>query len=220
MFRILAAIVAVALLASCSGPGGGISPVIVGIRQDPRPVDVTQFPPFALQGWKIEVPKTLRVSEANTYKPVADIVWRGDDFGDRYAQIEQIFDTAMSRVKPHFDGNLPLAVQIRVEKFHAVTQKTRYSFSGLHEIEFILQANNAVTGEIVIPAYRVNTTFRALGGYEALDAERRGITQKVRIIDQLERRIQEELAGLERGSLPTRIVGAQAEPDASTEPQS
>ena len=32
---------------------------------------------------KIVVPQTLRVSEANSYRPNADIVWRGDPPGDR-----------------------------------------------------------------------------------------------------------------------------------------
>ncbi len=42
----------------------------------------------------VNIPRTLKVSESNVYYPRGDIVWRGDPIGDRYEQIEAIFQSA------------------------------------------------------------------------------------------------------------------------------
>ena len=36
---------------------------------------------------RVNVPRTLKVSEANTFLPKADIVWRGEPRADRHAQV-------------------------------------------------------------------------------------------------------------------------------------
>jgi hypothetical protein len=46
--------------------------------------------PVAVNDIKVNVSRELRVSEAELYYPVADIVWRGDVRGDRYEQVSAI----------------------------------------------------------------------------------------------------------------------------------
>ena len=193
--KIYASLAMLVLLAACSGGLDNGLNILAVPQGDPRPVDVTALPPMRVTSWQVSVPETLSVSEANGIKPVADIVWRGDRFGDRHAQVSDIVNDGLARAARRINGNLPVVLIVDVERFHAVTERTRYAYSGKHEIRFGLQINNADTGAIIVPRYLDDITFRAYGGYEALDAERRGITQKSRILDQIEQRVYQELTG-------------------------
>lgn len=186
-------LVAALLLSACSSGGSGGQ---FAARSGPQnTVDVTQLPSMRVVGLLVEVPDSLVVSEANSYKPVADIVWRGDPFGDRRAQIKVIFENAMAQGVSQLQGNLPVVVHIEVRKFHALTERTRYSIGGTHAIDFLLSITNGRTGEEIVPAYLVSTDLRAFGGEEALAAERIGQTQKVRITTHLAALIRQELTG-------------------------
>lgn len=164
-------------------------------REDSRPVDVTELPNMRLERTVVSVPETLIVSEKNEYKPVADIVWHGDPGGNRYEQVRAIFDQAAARVGTRMRGNMPVGMAVEVRRFHALTPRTRYTAFGWHEIVFDIQINNARTGEIIVPRYTVDATFRGLSGQDAVRAENAGVTQKARILEQLEQRLFQELTG-------------------------
>lgn len=191
------AAVALAVLGGCSGVGNMALPGLTKpIPFQPSPaLDVADLPDFILIGWQVTVPETLKVSEANTIKPSGDIVWRGDPFGDRYAQVKAIMEASLAKAAPQVRGNLPITVQVVVRRFHALTERTRYTYGGLHELRYDLQVTNAETGEVIIPAYTVDATFRGYGGYQALDAERRGFSQKRRVTDHLFQSIVYQLTG-------------------------
>lgn len=142
------------------------------------------------QSWQlaelvIDVPRTLTVSEANTIKPRADIVWREDPMGDRYQQVEVILRDALQPVLANMPGSVPARIDLSVTRFHALTQRTRYSFGGEHEIEFIVTVSHAETGAILAGPRAVDLTFDAYGGDRAVAAEAQGITQRVRITERL-----------------------------------
>lgn len=50
---------------------------------------------YALHSVRFAVPSDMTVSEANSYYPIADIVWRGDPLGNRAQQISSIFQTSI-----------------------------------------------------------------------------------------------------------------------------
>ena len=125
----------------------------------------------------------------------ADIVWRGDALGDRHDQVKTIFEDAIGRAAASFSGDLPVVLHIEVRRFHAVTERTRYTIGGVHEIDFVLSVTNGRTGDVLIPPYFISTNIRAFGGEEALAAEHAGLTQKVRILAHLEELIVSELTG-------------------------
>lgn len=151
-------------------------------------------PSFDVTELRIQVPKDLRVSEANSYYPVADIVWRGDPIGDRHKQVLDIFATAMQRGTDPMDGVQDVAVDISVRRFHSLTEKARYTIGGVHSIRFRLTVRDAATGEVIIPERTINGDLAALGGRAAVAAEAQGITQKSRILDHLSFLISEELS--------------------------
>jgi len=185
------AVLVTLFVVGCSSDAG-----LFGQKGTTRPVDVTQLPSMRVVGLDIKVPRSLVVSEADSYKPAADIVWRGDPFGDRYAQVKAIFEEGIGRGVRSLQGNLPVVVHIEVRKFHALTERTRYSVGGTHAIDFLLSVTNGRTGEVIIPPYLVSTRLKGYGGDKALAAERIGLTQKVRITAHLAGLIRQELTGI------------------------
>jgi len=145
----------------------------------------------------VNVPKTLRVSEANVYLPAGDIVWRGDPRGDRHEQVKDIFETAMIRGAQGLQGERRVELLINVRRFHALTEKARYTVGGVHHIIFDLALADPVSGDIIEPWREVRADLKAYGGQEAIDAEARGETQKVRITAHLARVLQEEMSTAE-----------------------
>lgn len=141
----------------------------------------------------VRVPRALTVSEANRYLPSGDIVWRGDPIGDRHAQVASIFYDATKRGTAALDGAIPVALDIEVARFHALTEKARYTIGGVHNINFILTLRHAETGAVLGEPRRIRADLDAFGGKEALAADARGQTQKVRISDHLAEVIRQEL---------------------------
>jgi hypothetical protein len=148
---------------------------------------------FAVKQVNILVPRTLYVSEENTYLPKADIVWHGDPEGDRYAQVQRIFDRAMQQGTQSMRNGPPVVLDIVVTRFHALTNKTRASIGGKHDLFYELTMRDAKTGAILLPTRRVNATVRGAGGAQALAEEAIGRTQKVVITEALIASIQKEL---------------------------
>lgn len=151
-------------------------------------------PEVSVATYNIKVSRGLRVSEANSYYPMGDIVWRGDPIGDRHAQVAGIFDTAMTVAAERAEGTMPAQVDIEVLRFHALTEKTRYTIGGVHSIKFKMTLRDPETGATLVEPRIVTADLKAYGGSRALAAEQQGLTQKVRITRHLENVIQQELA--------------------------
>lgn len=142
---------------------------------------------WEVQSIDISVPESLTVSEANSIKPRSDIVWREDPIGNRHEQVQALIFEAMEfALRPLTDeGTTPITVEMEVTRFHALTERARYTIGGEHEIEFIFTVRNAETGEALTGPIPVDLTFRALGGARAIAAERQGIFQRDRIQSQI-----------------------------------
>ena len=69
-------------------------------------------PSYDVRTVNIDVPRTLVVSEANSYFPRGDIVWRGDPPGDRYEQIASIFEEGFARGTADVKGEVPVVVDV------------------------------------------------------------------------------------------------------------
>jgi len=178
------------------------------------PLDAPMLQPAALpldvQEVRVRVPRELRVSEANRYLPGGDIVWREDAPGDRHAQVSAILQEALERgVSGMPGGGVPVVLDVELSKFHALSEKARYTIGGVHAIQFSYSLRDADTGAGLAPPKFVKADFKALGGQAAIAAERQGITQRVRITDHLANVIREEL-GTEGGyrARATGLIGA------------
>ncbi len=153
--------------------------------------------PVTINSVTVRVPRSLKVSEANSYIPRGDIVWREDPIGDRHAQVQKIVQDAMARGVTPLNGPINADLHIEVAKFHALTEKARYTTGGVHAITFQLALKDATTGELLMPVKTVKADLDAFGGKQALQAEGRGLTQKVRITNHLAEVIRQELSSPE-----------------------
>ena len=162
-----------------------------------QPEFVQTLPTMRVTEINVLVPQTLKVSERNSYYPGGDIVWRGDAIGNRHQQVKAVFDTALSQGTAQMDGIVPVRLDIRVDRFHALTEKARYTIGGVHSITFVLQIRDLSTGLALGEPRLVKADLDAFGGQQALRAEARGQTQKVRITNHLAEVICQELSNEE-----------------------
>lgn len=145
------------------------------------PADVTR-------GWhvadvQVNVPEKLRVSEAKTILPFADIVWREDPDGDRKAQVAKIMADATRAGAAGLTGSRPVVINLTMKRFHALTfeAERRLSKSGVHDIIFTATINDARTGAVLVGPDAIEASLPALSGDDMFQARLRGESQKSQI---------------------------------------
>ncbi len=160
------------LLAACVG-GGAFK------------TDYTPVPPEAAAAWRlaevrVDVPKSLTVSEAKTLLPKADIVWREDPLGDRHAQVGKIIETAVLRGAQGLKGTRPVILDITVTRFHALTFEAEQSNRdwGVHNIDLVARVLDAKTGAVILPATPIRAETPAFSGAKMKELRRQGQSQK------------------------------------------
>jgi hypothetical protein len=142
-------------------------------------------PQYDVTAVNVAVPESLRVSEANMYYPVADIVWRGEPRGNRHDQVKAIFEQAFAAGTSSLDSGRPVVVDVVVDRFHCLTEKARYTIGGVHSLKFTLSVRDAATGELLDGPRLVVADIKASGGAIAVQEEADGITQRIVILDRL-----------------------------------
>lgn len=144
--------------------------------------------PAVAKGWRVvavdvTVPRTLTVSEANSFAPNADIVWREYPYADRYEQVDAIITTAATRGVADLQGKREVKLLITVQQFHALSEKARAVLqnSGVHDISFTAQVVDAQTNTPLLEPDLIKADLVAFVGDQAVAAEKQGLSQKVRI---------------------------------------
>jgi len=151
--------------------------------------------------YEVIVPRSLTTSEAHEYYPLVDIVWRGDPPGDRYDQVGQIFANSLNWGMAAFNKGRKVKISIELLKFHAITEKARYSVGGVHTIRFMMSVRDATTGAVIVAPEKVIADLKAFGGAKAVKADRVGQTQKARITQHLAGTMQQVLLAHGLGTL-------------------
>lgn len=175
-----------------------------GAQWATAPVNPPLAAMFRIDDLRVSVPETLRVSEANTFLPNADIVWRGDPLGDRHAQIAAIMADAGQVAMGRGQGR-PAVVELVVTRFHGVTEKTRYTVGGTHNMRFDMTLRDPETGAVLFGPKNIVADVRASGGAKAIEEDRIGRTQKVVVTERLREVIQREL-GLQPLAAPMQVA--------------
>ena len=170
---------------------------------------------YDVKAVNVIVPRTLKVSEANTFRPNADIVWRGDLPGNRHAQVTAIVETAAAQSTATMHVGQPVVVDLEVVRFHCLTEKTRYTIGGVHSMHFLMTVRDAATGAIVQGPRMIVADVKAAGGARAIAEEEAGRTQKVVVTDRLTEVIRRELSApvsvLPADAVVTRFDGSPAQ---------
>lgn len=164
-------------LVGCSGNWG------VKYADPPQPSETRSW---KLSRVRVTVPDSLTVSEANTFAPEADIVWHGEEFGDRRAQIRAIVSEGLTRGARGLRGTRPVSLSARVVKFHGVTPIAVDKAPGaVHNIKFDLQVFDARTGAPLTQGHRISADLEAKVGTAAVLSAIQGDTERVRIVRHL-----------------------------------
>src|SRR6056297_1684040 len=202
LVKLIAALMLGLGLSACAG-------VETATRNAPLEAPALQPAAVPLDVRDVRVPRSLTVSEANRYLPGGDIVWREDPPGDRHAQVAAILRQGLRRgVAGLPEGTVPVVLDVELSKFHALSEKARYTIGGVHAIQFTYTLRDPATGAALTEPRFVKADFKAFGGQKAVAFERRGITQKVRITEHLAQVIREELgAGQGYRAQATGLIG-------------
>lgn len=156
---------------------------------DPLPGQVSRT--WRLADVRVDVPRSLSVSEAKSVLPQADIVWREDPMGDRYSQVASIIGEGVTRGASGLRGSRPVVIDVTVTRFHALTfeAEQRNANWGVHNIQFIARVSDARTGEVLVPATEIRAELPALSGSQMRDARQQGVTQKSMITNHVARTV-------------------------------
>lgn len=192
IIRLILVLCVTSFSAACSMDGG------VASRNEPLETGFAKAGAFVrdykVTDIRVSVPEDLIVSEANSYFPRADIVWRGDAFGNRHQQLSALFEQAAARGAERMNGAVPVVVDVELARFHGVTEKTRFSIGGDYDIQYVMTVRNAVTGEVIEPSKLVKYKLDAPGGDAAMALERAGQTEKVRVLDFMTQKFIQDLS--------------------------
>lgn len=179
MKKHLLSLIGLAFLAACTGAWETS-------YEAPQDASVTR-------GWNVgsinvSVPEALTTTENNSFAPDADIVWHGDPFGNRKVQVAMIMEDGIRRGARGLRGSQSVDFQVVLEEFHALTPKARAEApSAVHNITYTIQVFDRRTGEALTEPERIRADLPAFTGAQAFEALQVGQTQKVRILDHLER---------------------------------
>lgn len=168
--------------------------------------------PLSVVRVEVSVPMTLRVSEANTWLPNADIVWRGEERGNRWEQVETIFNDAAKVGTADLTKGLAVVAEVEVTRFHCLTEKTRATVGGNHAMQFMLTLRDATTGEIVDGPRLVVADTKASGGSKAIAEDYAGRTQRV-VVERLAQVMHRELGSLRVNPVKLGMTVSQSEVD-------
>ena len=178
------------------GPATNDAPALSQAKQRALAASMSKvfIPNVKIERITVDVPRSLEVSEKNSYYPRGDIIWRGDLFGDRHEQVKAIVQKSAENAAARLQGDNPVHMHIQLTRFHGLTEKARYSTGGVHNVNFYVTLLDPVTGATLRPAEHVVTNLDALRGTEAIQADTRGDTQKHRITSFLTQVFQKELS--------------------------
>ncbi len=173
MKKFLTVTVATGLLAAC-GTGGW--------KTDYQPLDPATTKNWTVRDVAVTVPASLTTSEENSYTPNYDVVWHGEPYGDRKAQVAKIMDDGITAGTKGLRGGQPVTIGVTLQQFHALTPKTRHSLehSGVHNIKYTAQVYDAKGNALTEPQL-IQADLVGLVGAEGDAADRKGWTQKVQI---------------------------------------
>lgn len=219
-FRTVSLLAMAALVSACAGTEpasrSAVDPQtsLQGMTTGAVPVAAVSSEPYRIAGVSILVPESLRVSEANVFFPIADIVWRGEPRGERHTQVRNIYAEAMGLVSTGMTSGRAVLVEVEVTRFHCLTEKTRYTVGGTHSLRFTLTLRDAATGAVIEGPRNVVADVKAAGGSLAVAEEAQGQTQRVVVVNRLAEVLQYELTHHQPLNAPGGEITSQAEVEA------
>lgn len=150
-------------------------------------LDRAQTATWRVASVEVAVPETLTTSEENSYTPDFDIVWHGEPAGDRRAQAAAIVEEGIRKGAAGLHGKTRVRIVATLGQFHAITPKVRERLqnAGVHNIQYSVQVFDARSGAALTQPQTIKAEFPALVGKAGDEADARGLTQRVQIVNQI-----------------------------------
>lgn len=195
--KISVAAVCILALTACSGSKTSVHnlPMPDGAVASPFPKSGISEQVYHVANLRIDVPEDLVVSEANQLIPHADIVWRGEPFGDRHAQVRALFEESFAAMD-HQIGEA-VDVSIKVTRFHGLTEKARFLTGGNYAIYFEIALTDPASGKLVRAPQLVKIDEWVKGGNQPVLDEEEGVTERTRVIGFIKDELQKLLGQVE-----------------------
>ena len=144
--------------------------------------------PNVTRNWRVTsvaatAPESLSVSNANRLAPNAKIVWHGEPFGNRRAQVAQILKEGLEAGVAGMNGPREVTVSATLRHFHSVTPyAVANAPAAVHNILYGIRIFDAKTGEPLTTTHEISADLEAFVGASAMTAAVQGETQRVRIV--------------------------------------
>ena len=133
-------------------------------------------------------PDNLTVSNDNTFAPNADIVWHGEPFGNRRAQVARILKEGITQGSSSLRGPRDVIIVTNIRHFHSVTPIALSQAPGaVHNIRFVAQVIDAKTREELTEPEEISADLEAYVGAAAVTSALEGNTARTRIVNHLAR---------------------------------
>lgn len=134
----------------------------------------------------VNVPSSLTTSDVNSLAPRYDIVWHGEDYGDRRSQVAAILKEGITKGSRGLRGGRSVNFAVTLQHFHAVTPNAVARAPGaVHNITYVVQVLDARSGKPIGAPVKIDADLEAYVGSTATQAARQGQGQRVRIVDHI-----------------------------------
>lgn len=151
-------------------------------------VEPTMAANWRLASVEVSAPDTLTTSDRDGYTPDYDVVWHGEPAGDRRAQAAAIIKEGIERgARSALHGRKSVRIVATIGQFHAITPTVRRMQSqvGIHNIQYTVQVFDAHSGAPLTEPQNIKAEFPALVGKAGDEADARGLTQRVQIVNHI-----------------------------------
>jgi len=138
--------------------------------------------------WRLqEVTASVRegatTTENNTFAPSADIVWHGEERGDRKMQVAAIIEEGITLGAAGLDGGRPVSIVATISEFHGVTPlAVARAPQAVHNIDYTFQVFDSASGAPLTAPIPVRADLEANVGAAAVTAAIQGRDQRTRIV--------------------------------------
>ncbi len=179
-FRGLVVAASALALSACVAPRVSQTDFSKGVGQA-----ASQVANWSLGDVQVAISNSLTVTQSPSrrYPPTTELVWYGDPPGDRKAQVETLMaDAVRAGAADALVGSQPVTISLNITEFHAMTPRARATELqlGVHEIMFDISVIDS-SGATIASETGVRADLQAFSGASAVQAEKLGQGQKIRI---------------------------------------
>ena len=180
----------------------GLSLGLAGCAATTWETAYAQLQPAQTASWRVasvevRAPETLTTGEENSFTPNFDVVWHGEPAGDRRAQAAAIVKEGIQKGAAGLHGKTRVRIVATISQFHAITPvvRERLQNSGVHNIQYTVQVFDARSGAALTQPQNIKAEFPALVGKAGDEADAKGLTQRVQIVNRIAAVTQNWLGG-------------------------